>query len=305
MNKKITLRALYSVVFLFVFLINPAYPGPALVINASDSTGEWSKGVVTGRQVIFSGKPSIKSEIQVYVEKGGKYQLFSYIHHNWRKAIPRIYVEVSNDGGVLYEGYHKIENIWYLDRSNPGRWFMVSLTKDPYWELPEGKFTIRFWVDGGKDIWNNDNAAMEDLISIDKFFLVPVQESGGNLYLPWLIYPEAGKGNWDILEYHPRYATNLVESSQNAQTLTIPVNVPYSDYFRLWVSLFSPLDNELEMVIQSKADKQKTSIKIKGRDIWSFVSSDLMHLNQGEYVIILKHTIADKILIDYLMFLPD
>ncbi|MEI6831367.1 MAG: hypothetical protein WCK61_01520 [Candidatus Omnitrophota bacterium] len=305
MNKKISLKVLYLAACLFNFLINPAYANPALIIDASDATGKWSKGVVTGREVVFTNKSLVKSEVQVYIENPGKYQLFSYIHHNYRKAIPCIYTEVLNDKGVLYNGYHRIENIWYLDKIYPGRWFMVSLTQDPYLELSRGKLTIRFWADAFKTIWDNGKTSMEGKISIDKLFLVPVKESGENLFLPWLIFPEVGEGNWDIAEYAQEYATNLVESSQKGQSLTIQVDIPYADYYKLSGSVFSLLNNNLWVIFQGKSDKQKMEIKIKGRDTWSFANSDTIYLNQGEYKITLEHTNSNLISIDYLMLLPE
>ena len=305
MNKKISLKVLCLAVCLFNFLINSAYSNPALIIDASDSTGKWSKGVVTGREVVSTNKSLIKSEVQVYIENPGKYQLFSYIHHNYRKAIPCIYVEVLNDKAILYSSYHRIENIWYLDKNNPGRWFMVSLTQDPYWELPRGKLTIRFWADAFKAVWSNGKTLMEGKISIDKLFLIPVRETEGNLLLPWLIFPEVGEGNWGILEYHQGQATNLVESSQKEQALTISVNIPYADYYRLSGSIFSLLDNNLRVIFRGKSDKQKMEIKIKGRDTWSFANSDTIYLNQGDYKITLEHTNSNPVSIDYLMLLPE
>lgn len=305
MNKKIMLKALCLIVCLLNFLIIPAYSNPALIINASDSFGEWNKEIITGRKVVSTNKSLIKFEVQVFIENPGKYQLFSYIHHNYRKVVPCIYVEASNDKGILYKGYHRIENIWYLDKIDPGRWFMVSLTQDPYWELPRGNLTIRFWADAFKAVWDNGKTSMEGKISIEKLFLIPVKESGGNLFLPWLVFPETGEGDWDILEYHQEYATNLVESSQKEQSLTILVDIPYADYYKLSGSVFSPLDNGLRVILRGKSDKQKTDIKIKGRDTWSFVNSDSIYLNQGKYKITLEHTNSNLILIDYLMLLPE
>jgi len=305
MKKKTISSIFYCTVFLYSFLLTSAYSNPVLVVNASSSTGKWGRGIITNREVVSANKPSIKSEVQVYIENPGKYQLFLYVHHNYREAIPCIYVEVTNDKGILYNGSHRIENIWYLDKDSPGRWFMVSLTQDPYWELPRGELTIRFWADAFKTIWSNDKTSMEGKISIDKIFLIPIQESGGNLSLPWLIYPEAGKGEWDISDYHPGYATNLAGSSKNAQTLTIPVDISYPDYFRLWGSVFSSLDNSLKMIIRSNKVERITDVLIKGEDRWSFISSDLIYLDQGEYKITLEHTNSNPILIDYLMLLPD
>lgn len=124
-KKAIFFYTLFLAVFLFSLLINPAYSNPAFVINASDSTGEWSRGVITNREVIFTTRPLIKSEFNVYISSPGKYQLFAYLNHNWRRNVACIYVEAIDDKGVLYKGYHRIENIWYLDKDYPGRWFCI------------------------------------------------------------------------------------------------------------------------------------------------------------------------------------
>jgi hypothetical protein len=294
----------YFVVLLFNFSLIPAYSNPALVINANSSIGGWNKEVITGREVVSTDEPLIKSEIQVYIENPGKYQLFSYIHHNYREATPCVYVEVSNDKGILYSGSHRIEHIWYLDKVDPGRWFMVSLAQDPYWELPRGNLTIRFWADALKEVWNNKNTPMEGKIAIDKLLFIPVQESGKNISLPWLVYPEAGEGDWDISEYNPKYATNLAGSAKNKETLVLTVDVPYTDYYQFSGSVLSLLDNNLRIVFRGKSDKQKTDIKTKGQDTWSFVASDSIYLHQGEYKMILIHTDSNPILVDYLMLLP-
>ncbi|MFH1397312.1 MAG: hypothetical protein ABIH27_02005 [Candidatus Omnitrophota bacterium] len=304
MNKKIIKKVICLIVFLFNLLINSAYSNPAYIINASDSIGEWSKGITTGREVVFTNESLIKSEVQVYIENPGKYQLFSYIHHNYRESVPCIYAEISNDKGILYNGSHRIENIWYLDKINPGRWFMVSLTQDPYWELPKGNLTIRFWVDALGGVWNNYKTAMEGSVSIDKFLFIPIQESGKNISLPWFVYPETGKGNWNIFEYHPGYATNLAGSSKSGEILITTVNILYADYYKLSGSVLSLSSNDLNVVFRGKSGKQKEDIKIKGRDTWSFFTSDPVYLRKGSYNLLLTHSGANEILVDYLILLP-
>lgn len=179
------------------------------------------------------------------------------------------------------------------------------MADNPYWELPGGNLTIRFWVDSEAGVWNNNKTPMEGQISIDKFFLIPIEESGSGMDLPWLISPETGDGNRGTIDYYPQYATNLIKSDKDKGSFSFLAYISRSGYYKLWCSVFSSRDNNLNILIKGKSDKRNQNIKIKGRDTWSFAPSDLIYLNQGEYIIILKHFIPDKILIDYLMFLPD
>jgi len=300
MNSKI----LFPAIFLFGIFTGQAYPSQALVFNATDSSGEWRKGLVADREVVSTDKPSAKSEIQVYIEEPGKYELFAYIHHNWRSFVPGVNIEVLDDEGILYKGYHRIENIWYLDSGDPGRWFMVSLTQGEFWELPMGRLRIRFWADARATAWDEGTEQMEGRVSIDKFFLVPVRGAGNNPVLPWLIYPETGKGNWEVFDYQPTDATNLVESARRGQVLSIPVKVPSAGYYRLYAAVFSSSDNGLRITFRGKTDKQAAGLKIKGKDTWSLVMLDPVHLEQGEYDISLEHRGQGSISLDYLILLP-
>jgi len=295
------IKVSFLAVFFCGLFIPLGYPEQVFSVNAVDSLGEWRREVVTGREVVTTSKALAKSEIQVYIEEPGKYQLFAYIHHNWRKVVPCIYAEVANDGGVLYQGYHRIENIWYLDRENPGRWFMVSLTQGSFWELPRGRVTIRFWADAKAAVWDDSSGQMEGSISVDKFFLVPVWPSGKDSNSAWLVYPEAGNGNWSISDYQSKYATNLAKSVKRGQTLSIPVKVPSPGNYRLWAAVFSPEDNRLGITFRDKFHKRKAGVGIKGKDTWSEIMTGPVYLNKGECRIVLEHLGQGEILVDYLI----
>ena len=89
----------YLFITFFPFEIN-LYAQTNLVIYATDSQGYWEKGTITNRKVVFTDKSFKASEIQTYVPAAGSYQIFAYVHHNWRKSFPCIYVEADRKSVV-------------------------------------------------------------------------------------------------------------------------------------------------------------------------------------------------------------
>ncbi len=304
MDKKTIFSIVCFSVFLFNLLLIPAYSSPILVVDASSSKGKWGKGVITSREVSFTNSPSIKSEVQIYIENPGKYQLFLYVHHNYRKAIPCIYVEVLSDGGILYNGSHRIENIWYLDKDSPGRWFMVSLTQEPYWELPKGKLIIRFWADAFKTIWGNGKTSMEGKISIDKFFLIPVEESGPGMDLPWFISSGAGDKIREIVDYYPQYASDSIRVGKDKSDFFLETYIPQAGYYKLGGSVFSTVNNNLNISISGESDRRQISIAVAGADTWSFIYSSPVYLIKGRHVLEFLPSGSNEILIDFLLLTP-
>jgi hypothetical protein len=304
MNKKSIFSVSYFTIFLLSFLLTPAYSNPVLVVDASSSKGKWDKGVITSRKVVFTNRPSVKSEVKVYIENPGKYQLFLYVHHNYRGAIPCIYVEVSNDKGILYNGSHRIENIWYLDKDSPGRWFMVSLTQEPYWEVPKGKLTIRFWVDAFKTIWGDQKTSMEGQISIDKFFLIPIEESESGMDLSWFISPGSDDKSREIVDYYPQHATDSVRTDKDKGDFFLEAYISQPGYYRLGGSVFSTVNNNLNISINGESDMRQISIAVTGADTWSFVYSSPIYLIKGRHVLEFPSTGLNQILIDFLLLTP-
>ncbi|MDD5080180.1 MAG: hypothetical protein PHH68_07690 [Candidatus Omnitrophica bacterium] len=303
-NNNLGPRNILCLAVFFSLLYSPVFAASGSVVDAGNATGGWNKGIITAREAVFTDRALARSEVKAYVFEPGKYQLFAYIHHNWRRSVPRILVEVVDNNGFLYQGFHRIENIWYLDQDSPGRWFMASLTTEPYWGLPRGDLTIRFWAESQEGVWDTAKAAMEGDVAIDKFFLIPVQGSGKDLSLSGVIYPESGTGDWDISEYQAAYATNLAESAKQGQTLVVAVKVPYPGYYKLWAEAFSESDNGLKIIFRGDQDEQEMNIKIKGAASWSMIRADPVYLKQGEYKLILEHLSPDKVALDYLMLLP-
>ena len=304
-NKKVISNSLFLIAFFCFWLVDPVYSATTLVMDAADSTGKWDKRVVTQRVVAFSAKPLSKSEVRCYVASPGKYQLFAYIYHNWENAVPCIYVEAIDAKGVKHKGYHRIENIWYRDKVSSGRWFFVSLAQNPYWELPQGDLIIRFWADAEKAVWDERKVPMEDGISIDKFFLVPVSGSDAELTLPYFIYPESGEGNWENLAYDNQYATNLIKTGRNNAYYSLMMFMPNSGYYTLGISAFSLKDNNFTLSFEGKTTKQNTDVAVRANKNWSFVYTHPVYLSRGNYKLTLKHLGQNEILLDYLLVCPD
>lgn len=294
-------RGLFLLLILFNTCLAAACAQQPFIIPADKACGAWQKSVVTGRKAISTDKPKASSEIQLNLIKSGKYQLFAYVHHNWRKAVPHIYVEALDADGKLHAGYHKIENIWYLDNAFLGRWFFVSLSQGDYWQLPEGRLNIRFWPEARADSWQGNAVAMEGPVSIENFFLLPMQESGNRLYMPWLINPELAKGNWKVLDYQPAYATNLLESSDNGDSAQCFVEIPISGYYSVSAALFSSAKNKLAITLNKGEESRKINMEIAGLDTWRTITSDPVYLNEGRYAVVFDHLASEKVMIDYLI----
>lgn len=300
-----TIKLLYRVIF-FCLLVNIVYAEPAcLVISAGDSKEPRDAAVIAKRKVILVDKLFSVYKIQAYIPRNGKYQLFAYVHHNWRDAVPCIYVKATDSAGRVHKGYHKVESIWYLDKESPGRWFFVSLAQNPCWELPQGKLDIRFWAEAKSNPWLDSPVSMEKEIAIGDFFLMPIQDSGSGIYLPWLINPETGKGDWDIFDYHPLYGTNLIRSNKDGAAFSYTVNIPSPSYYRIFVSLLSPLKNNLKIILKRKTDEKEINFDLQGKDTWFLAGSGPLYLAEGAYSLTLRHYSQNELMIDYLILLPD
>ena len=324
---------LFLGLFLFFPLNIDLWAQSPLVIDVTASKSAWEKDILTDRKVIFTNKSFEIAEIQTDIPTAGKYQLFAYAHHNWRQATVRIYAEAVDSEGIIHKGYHKIENIWYLSQEAKGRWFFISLTQDPYWNLPKGRLQLKFWVAGNDSPHGNTIVPMESRVSIENFFLIPVEDYEGATYLPGVIYPETGEGSWNIISYHQKYATNLIETNRNGSVLSCKTTIPVPGHYQIWFSVLSPLNNSLEITVKNeasdllerntkrplliralqgavfwprtyKAKKHKFNIKLNGKEEWMIIPTQTLYLDKGTHSIILKKLGSNQIMIDFFMILP-
>jgi hypothetical protein len=304
--KKRLNKSLLFCLFIITFILFRVdlYAEAGLIIDATNSQGYWEKGLVTNRKAVFTDKPFVVSEIQANIPISGRYQIFAHVYHNWRRFFPCIYMEAIDSEEKEHKGSHKIENIWYLNGNEKGRWFFISLAENPYWDLPKGKLSLKFWAAGKKSGWDNSEVPMEGRIYIENFFIVPVLNTETNMFLPFIINVESGKGNWDISYYDPRYATNLIKTKKKNSVFLYEVNMPLSGYYQLLISVISPLNNRIEISAGNKLKKQKINIKLNNQNQWSLVSTKPFYLVKGYNTVIFKILTSNEIMIDFLMISP-
>lgn len=301
-----SIKTVIAVILVFSCLFSSICLEASLIVDATKAEGAWEEGVVTSREVILTSKSNVVSEIEIDVPYSGKYQLIAYVHHNWRKVIPCIYVKAVDSEGNIHKGYHKIENIWYLkeDEASPGRWFFICLTEGNYWRLPSGKLNIRFWAEGNSSPWEDTAVPMEGKVSINTFVLIPLVTHKSNLYLPWIINPEAGKGEWNTFNYYPGYATNLIKANKKKSLFSCRMNVPVSGYYQGWLSALSPLSSRLEVVIKNRLEKQSINIDLPTGDTWKLISTKPLYLNRDTYSIFFKNVSSNQTMVDFFLLLP-
>jgi len=303
---KILIKSLFVVYLCLGFLLGIGLSAESnLFINASNSVGEWKKGTVTQREVAFTDKPDIKSETEIYVACKGKYQLIAYVHHNWRKSCPCIYVEAIDSTGKVHRGYHKIENIWYLGPKDKGRWFFVSLSNNPYWDLPEGILRLRFWAEAKDSTWGNLSVPMEDKVSIEQFFLVPVVCLNSETFLPWMLNIESGTGNWQICDYDHEYATNFIKTQKKNSLFFVNLNIPASANYLVWLSILSKSDADLEIGIKNGSREEKNIVKLKANKEWNLLHTGSVKLDRGPCLIYFKNLDQNEVMIDFFFLTPE
>lgn len=278
-----------------------------LFVEAVNARGAWQKGLVTARKVVFTDQLGVVSEIDTNVPREGRYQLLAYVHHNWRNrnAFPAIYLEAVDSKGDKHRGSHMIENIWYLEKDDPGRWFFVSLSENPYWELSEGKLNLKFWIEGKESPWEDKEAPLESAVSVYAFLLLPILEDDFGAYSSLLINPEHCKGDWDSNPYDSEHGANLVESERKYTKFSCGINIPVSAYYKGWLSLFSPADCSLEIRIKNKLINHKSVVRLKGSKEWGFIAFGLVYLTKGDYHVSVRNLEKCKQGVDFLMLLPE
>jgi len=301
--KKLLFKLLISL-FLIAISANSSFAHDFLVVHAINAQGDWQKGEVTQREVIFTNKVKVESEINIDVPRSGKYQLLAYVHHNWRNHAPCIYVKGLDAEGKVHKGNACIENCWYFKEKEAGRWFMVSfLDGEPFWVLPKGKLQIKFWMDGKKGIWDDTIVSPEGEVAIEDFFLVPAEEEKSKVFLSGIIYPETGTGNWKVFDYHPEYGTDLVISDKPGSLLGCKVSIPVSGHYQGWISSLADADDLLKIRIKKAKFKREIKVKLKRAKNWALVPLEPFYLEKGEYILSFENSKA-RVLIDYFLLLP-
>jgi len=159
-------------------------------------------------------------------------------------------------------------------------------------------------VQGRSTAWDNTVVYVEDKVSIEHFFLIPVVRSEFGTFLPGIINLESGKGDWSNFYYHPRYATNLIETNKKNSSFSCKANIPAAAYYQSWFSVLSLMDNSLELGIENELDKHKINIKLNGDNKWLLIPIEPIYLNKGTHSIVLKNLCPHKVSMDFFILLP-
>lgn len=278
----------------------------SLVIETNDLQGYWKQGVVGSRKVVFTDKADNFSEIRASVPKDGKYNLLVYLHHDWRnrEAFPGIYVEAVDSKGIQHKGYHLVENIWYLDEEAQGRWFFVSLSKNPYWVLPQGELYLKFWAVGKTFPWEGQSIPLEGKVSINSFFLMPVFNSDSGMFSLGIINPESGKGDWEVHNYHPLHATNFIKTDKKNAQFLCETDIVKAGYYQAFLSVFSPSGGNLELNLKGQSDNRATVIRLDSSKEWLLIPTETMYLDKGYYSLMFKNLTSKEVMIDFVFLAP-
>ncbi|MBM3250108.1 MAG: hypothetical protein FJZ09_04590 [Candidatus Omnitrophica bacterium] len=297
-----------SLAFIAGLTLLPACAWASLAVTAKEARG-WEKGTLTARGAVFTGDASKTCEFKISVPQPGKYQLFVYVHHNWRnrKAFPEIFVEALDAKNKAHKGSHLIENIWYLNKGYPGRWFMVSVSENPYWVLPEGMLALKFWIGARDTPWEESRIPPEGEVAISEVFLMPVLDSGEEAFSSLFIEPQNGEGDWQEVSYHPAYATGLIRARAKGAVHIVRTEIPVSGYYRSLLSAFSPAGNRIEMGIENNHKKQKLPLELKATKEWALVESPSFYLEKGPCVLTFATGKKSEVMLDYCLLLrqPD
>lgn len=299
-------RRILAALLLFIFSYSTSLSSEIqLFCDILYADGLWEKGTILDRAAVFTNKAGAVSSVKINIPKAGRYQLFGYIYHNWRKSVPNFCIEAIDSKGTRHKGYHKIENIWYLNESTTGRWFFVSLSQNPYWELPEGKLKINFRAEAKDSTWGKAIVPMESIVAIGGFFLVPVLNSDKEIFMPWLISHEQGKGGWDSISYHQQYGTDLIQTNKKNALFSYVSHIPIAGYYRLVLSVLSSSDNFLEIAIGDMHNRYNFSAEVKSCKTWRLISTNPVYLNKGKSFIKIRNVNSDQIMVDFLLLQPD
>lgn len=300
-------------IFLIAFLFLKSLEAAAefgLIKKAVEAEGQWQKGIILDREVIFTDKNDAVFRIGFDVPWEGDYQLYAYVHQGWREYSPFIYVEAEDSRGIRHTGYMFFEDCWYISENSPGRWLMHSPSATPFWHLAEGELSLKFRVCGKSSVWEAQDTEMQDTVAIETLFLVPVISDDKQIISMEVVEPEFGAGSWDIYEYSDRYASGVISSNLAGQTSYSEINIPVSgDYIG---ALSIRADGSYRIKISFENGKVSHKVIIEGEEassLWKLRYFGPIYLRKGKYTLEFKNLLTkakeiSETSIDYLMLIP-
>lgn len=304
------IRTAYSQKFILFFIIlllrdNGPLFAEQFLVDAQGAVGAWKKSTIKSRNAVFTNTNFVQSEIFYDIPKYSKYGIFAYVYHNYSKQSPNLNIMILDSRGSAHYGSHRIENIWYLDKPDSGRWFFISLLDKEYLDLPAGKISIRFWVDGLGTKTDDGSMGTENIVAIESLFFLPVTESMEVFYSPNIIAPETAIGDWKVNEYDSLYATNFISSDSINDACVLQINYPLTGNYSILTSVLSGAENKLSFSSVGQGSiPNLSSTQIPAKASWAIERVGPIYLKSGSNKVKILHGAANNILIDYLFFIP-
>jgi hypothetical protein len=179
----------------------------------------------------------------------------------------------------------------------------VSLGDNPYWELPQGRLTLRFWIEGRTSSWFTAKIPAEGMVAIDRFFLVSLNSDDEGAFSPMAVHLACGGGDWNISHYDRRFARDLAYSEKPKERIDSGFSVPCSGYYRLWLPVLADASCVLKTVIKSPSSENKIETAIEGSEVWQEKSLGPVYLEEGEHSVYFENTASAKVMLEYFLLL--
>lgn len=287
---------LLTISFLFILqgccLQNREKPQRQLIQSALKSRGSWKKRLICNRKSIITNKKEARAYLEFDIQTDGYYQLYVSIYHNWKKYWPYLYVKAVDCKGYEYTGFLFSEPRWYLNY-NIGRWSMHTVNTNPFWYLHKGKLILEYHAESMISNWRQDEAPMEDIIAIDKFFFIPITDKDRNKISMNVIELESSYGEWNSLHYSPIYGIGLIETSLPKAVSYKKISIPISGYYTCYISaLANSLPHRLKISLQKNLPNSKVKIVdilLNNSSDWEDYYVGQLYLDKGEYILKVKN----------------
>lgn len=202
------------------------------------------KGFFLNRPSLLSDRINAIDVLKISVPKNGRYCIYTYVYNNETKSWPVISVKGVN-GKNKYSDYIFFEPIWYLGKaSTRGRWIFHAIGGSKPWYLEKGDLTLFLKLNSKISSWKNEDADLKNMVAINSFILVPVEENYAGLTN--VIETEGFIGGWEKTDYTPRFATGIMHTATTSSTMTKNIPLPSGNY-NIYVCAYAPKGASLKI----------------------------------------------------------